>query len=81
MASHRRNPSPRPLTPEGIYTVLRQTASDVRLRNEGGNLGPQPVRMTTIADPLLSSPKPFSYDSGYGFVDALRALQAVSTGQ
>ncbi|HEY4211500.1 MAG TPA: S8 family serine peptidase [Steroidobacteraceae bacterium] len=81
IASRRRNPLPRPLTPEGVYTVLRQTASDVRLRNEGGSLGPQPVRMTTIADPLLSSPKPFSYDSGYGFVDALRALQAVSTGQ
>lgn len=82
IASHRRNPEPRPLTPEGIYAVLRETASDVRLRNEGGSLGPQPVKAAAIVDPTVtSSTKTFSYDSGYGLVDALRALQAAGTGQ
>jgi subtilisin family serine protease len=81
IASHRRTPTPRVLTPEGIYTVLRQTAVDVRLRNEGGSVGPQPVKLATPSDTSVSSTKSFSYDTGYGFVDAVRALQAVSTGQ
>ena len=80
LASHRRNPAPRVLTPEAIYSVLRQTASEVRLRNEGGSLGPRPVTITT-GDTGAGQSKSFSYDAGFGLVDAVRALQAVSTGQ
>ncbi len=80
IASHRRNPAPRVLTPEAIYSVLRQTASEVRLRNEGGSLGPRPLTMTT-SDTGAGQSKSFSYDAGFGLVDAVRALQAVSTGQ
>lgn len=80
IATHRRNPTPRALTPDAIYSVLRQTASEVRLRNEGGSLGPQPVPMTT-SDTGSGQSKSFSYDAGFGLVDALRAVQAVSTGQ
>jgi subtilisin family serine protease len=81
IASHRRNPAPRVLTPEAIYSVLRQTASVVRLRNEGGSLGPQPLTMTPGDTGTGQATKDFSFDSGFGLVDAVRALQAVSTGQ
>jgi hypothetical protein len=40
----------------------------MRLRNVGGNLGPQPV----------SAVDGFDYDAGFGLVDAVRALQAIS---
>ena len=80
IASHRRNPTPRALTPDAIYSVLRQTASEVRLRNEGGSLGPQSLQMSS-ADTGSGQARSFSYDSGFGLVDAVRALQAVSTGQ
>ncbi len=80
IASHRRNPTPRVLTPEALYSVLRQTASEVRLRNEGGSLGPRPFTMAT-GDTGAGQSKGFSYDAGFGLVDAVRALQAVSTGQ
>ena len=80
IASHRRNPTPRALTPEALYSVLRQTASEVRLRNEGGSLGARPLTMTT-GDTGAGQSKGFSYDAGFGLVDAVRALQAVSTGQ
>ncbi|HXR89139.1 MAG TPA: S8 family serine peptidase [Steroidobacteraceae bacterium] len=80
IASHRRNPAPRVLTPDSIYSILRQTASEVRLRNEGGSLGPQPLQMSS-ADTGSGQSRSFSYDSGFGLVDAVRALQAVSTGQ
>jgi subtilisin family serine protease len=80
IASHRRNPTPRALTPEAIYSVLRQTASEVHLRNEGGSLGPQ-LLTTTMSDTGTGQAKSFSDDAGFGLVDAVRALQAVSTGQ
>ena len=80
IASRRRNPTPRMLTPDAIYSVLRQTASDVRLRNEGGSLGPQPLTTTNDAGSGQSA-RTFSSDAGFGLVDAVRALQAVSTGQ
>ncbi len=81
IAGRRRNPAPRVLTPEAIYNVLRQTAGEVRLRNEGGSLGPQPLRMTASDAAGGQSVKSFSSDGGFGLVDAVRALQAVSTGQ
>ena len=80
IASRRRNPTPRVLTPDAIYSVLRQTASDVRLRNEGGSLGPQPLT-TSTGDTGAGQAKTFSSDAGFGLVDAVRALQAVSSGQ
>lgn len=81
IAGHRRSPAPRALSPGTIYSVLRQTASDVRLRNEGGDRGPQPLA-TMAADPgTEQSARSFSYDAGFGLVDAVRALQSVSTGQ
>jgi subtilisin family serine protease len=68
LAAHRQVPAPRTLTPAALYNVMRRTASDMRLRNRGGNLGPQPVEVT----------EGFDYDNGYGLVDAVGALQAIS---
>ncbi len=68
LAAHRQVPAPRTLTPAALYDVIRRTASNMRLRNLGGNLGPQPVEVT----------EGFDYDTGYGLVDAARALQAVA---
>jgi hypothetical protein len=48
--------------------VLRATSSDMRLRNLGGNLGPQPV----------NAGDGFDYDTGFGLVDAVGALQAIA---
>jgi subtilisin family serine protease len=57
------------LAPTALYGVLQRTASDMKLRNLGGNRGPQPVN--AVAG--------FDYDTGYGLVDAVAALQAVTT--
>ncbi|HWW81789.1 MAG TPA: S8 family serine peptidase [Steroidobacteraceae bacterium] len=67
IAAHRHVPTPRVLTPAALYNVLQSTASDMRLRNLGGNLGPQPV------NPVAG----FDYDAGFGLVDAVAALQAI----
>jgi subtilisin family serine protease len=67
IAAHRHAPTPR-FTPSVLYGVLRKTASDMELRNLGGNLGPQPINAVSG----------FDYDSGYGLVDAVAALQAVA---
>jgi subtilisin family serine protease len=67
IAAHRRVPTPRVLTPSALYNVLRSTASDMRLRSLGGNVGPRPVN--TVGG--------FDYDAGFGLVDAVAALQAV----
>jgi len=64
VAAHRQVPAPHTLTPAALYGVIRRTASDMRLRNMGGNLG------------AVSAG--FNYDDGYGLVDAARALQAIS---
>lgn len=68
VAAHRNVPAPRVLQPSALYAVLQQTASDMQLRNMGGNRGPQPVNDTSG----------FDYDSGYGLVDAVGALQAIA---
>jgi subtilisin family serine protease len=67
IAAHRRAATAR-LTPAALYNVLRSTASDMRLRNLGGNLGPQP----------LNAGEGFDYDAGFGLVDAVGALQAIA---
>jgi subtilisin family serine protease len=67
VAAHRHVPTAR-LTPTALYNVLRTTASDMRLRNLGGTLGPQPV----------NAGAGFDYDAGFGLVDAVGALQAIA---
>jgi subtilisin family serine protease len=57
---------PKKLTPNAIYQVLRLTADDMTLRNFGGDIGPQPV----------DNAPGFDFDTGFGFVDAQRALRA-----
>ncbi|WP_437957622.1 S8 family serine peptidase [Sorangium sp. So ce119] len=56
------------LSPFEIYGALERTADDVRLRNFGGDIGPQRV----------PGALGFDFDSGFGFVDAARAVRAVS---
>ncbi len=68
LAAHRQVPPPRTLTPAALYNTLRQTASDMRLRNLGGNLGPQPVLETDG----------FDYDTGFGLVNAVAALKSIA---
>ena len=68
LAAHRNVPAPRVLTPTALYNVLQQTASDMQLRNLGGSRGPQPVNPSAG----------FDYDTGFGLVDAVGALQAAA---
>ncbi|WP_437302601.1 S8 family peptidase [Sorangium sp. So ce388] len=56
------------LSPSRIYRALRLTADDMRLRNFGGEIGPQPV----------PGAFGFDFDTGFGFVDAVRAVRAIS---
>ncbi len=58
---------PRRLTPDLIYWALRLTADDLKLRNYGGDIGPQ--RVDNAAG--------FDFDTGFGFVDAQRVLRAI----
>ena len=69
LAAHREVPTPRALTPAALYTVLQQTASDMQLRNLGGKRGPQPVNTSSSG---------FDYDTGFGLVDAVGALQSIA---
>jgi subtilisin family serine protease len=57
---------PRQLTPDLIYWALRLTADDMKLRNFGGDIGPQRV----------DNANGYDFDTGFGFVDARRALRA-----
>jgi subtilisin family serine protease len=57
---------PRNLSPDAIYWTLRLTADDMKLRNFGGDIGPQRV----------DNANGFDFDTGFGFVDAQRALRA-----
>jgi subtilisin family serine protease len=68
IAARRKGPAQRGLTPYGLYSALRLSASDMRLRNIGGDIGPQPVDRSAG----------FDFDTGYGLVDAVRALQAIT---
>jgi len=67
------------LSPVGVYNILRDTAEDMRLRftNRATPTGP-------VADVyLIDDPDPagFDYDTGWGFVDAEAALNAVPPGE
>jgi subtilisin family serine protease len=57
---------PRKLTPDLIYWAMRLTADDMKLRNFGGDIGPQRV----------DNANGYDFDTGFGFVDAQRALRA-----
>jgi len=65
IAAHRRFIGPRNLSPDAIYWALRLTADDMKLRNFGGDIGPQRV----------DNANGFDFDTGFGFVDAQRALR------
>jgi subtilisin family serine protease len=64
--AHKRFFGPRNLTPDAIFWALRLTADDMKLRNFGGDIGPQRV----------DNANGFDFDTGFGFVDAQRALRA-----
>jgi len=66
VAARKRFLGPRTLTPDLIYWALRLTADDLKLRNFGGDIGPQRV----------DNANGFDFDTGFGFVDAQRALRA-----
>jgi subtilisin family serine protease len=66
IAARKRFIGPRNLTPDLIYWALRLTADDMKLRNFGGDIGPQRV----------DNAPGFDFDTGFGFVDAQRALRA-----
>jgi subtilisin family serine protease len=66
IAARKRFLGPRNLSPDLIYWVLRLTADDMALRNFGGDIGPQRV----------DNANGFDFDTGFGFVDAQRALRA-----
>jgi subtilisin family serine protease len=66
IAARKRFIGPRNLTPDLIYWALRLTADDMKLRNFGGDIGPQRV----------DNAQGFDFDTGFGFVDAQRALRA-----
>jgi subtilisin family serine protease len=65
LADRKRFIGPRNLDPDAIYWTLRLTADDLKLRNFGGDIGPQRV----------DNAKGFDFDTGFGFVDAQRALR------
>jgi subtilisin family serine protease len=66
VAARKRFAGPRNLSPDLIYWALRLTADDMKLRNFGGDIGPQRV----------DNANGFDFDTGFGFVDAQRALRA-----
>jgi subtilisin family serine protease len=72
IAAGKRFLGPRKLSPEFMYWVLRLTADDMRLRNFGGAIGPQPFDSGNGPGGLG-----FDFDSGFGFVNAQRALTAI----
>ncbi len=66
IAAHKRFIGPKNLSPDAVYWALRLTADDMKLRNFGGDIGPQRV----------DNANGFDFDTGFGFVDAQRALRA-----
>ncbi len=67
IAAHKHFQGPRELSPETMYRALRLTAQDVRAR-AGITSGPFPI----------DDGRGFDFDSGFGFVDAVRAIQFIS---
>ncbi|HLA72725.1 MAG TPA: hypothetical protein VK624_14550 [Steroidobacteraceae bacterium] len=67
IADRKRFIGPRNLNPDAIYWAMRLTADDMKLRNFGGDIGPQRV----------DNANGFDFDTGFGFVDAQRALRVI----
>jgi subtilisin family serine protease len=67
MIDKQRRSGKRPLSPDRIYQVLQETAKDMRLA-AGRTIEPFPFPFGT---------RGFDFDSGYGFVDAVAALDEV----
>jgi subtilisin family serine protease len=65
IADRKRFIGPRNLDPDTIYWAIRLTADDMKLRNIGGDIGPQRV----------DNANGYDFDTGFGFVDAQRALR------
>jgi hypothetical protein len=64
------------LAPTDIYGILRDTAEDMRLRFTNRATPAGPVSdVYPVEDP---DPAGFDYDTGWGFVNAEAALDAVS---
>ena len=63
------------LSPDDVYGILRDTAEDMTLRftNVGTATGPVAI-IFEVEDP---DPAGFDFDTGWGFVDAEAALDAV----
>ncbi len=66
IAARKRFNGPKNLTPDLVFRALRLTADEMKLRNFGGDIGPQPV----------DNANGFDLDTGFGFVDAQRALRS-----
>jgi subtilisin family serine protease len=65
IADRKRFIGPRNLEPDAIYWAIRLTSDDMKLRNFGGDIGPQRV----------DNANGYDFDTGFGFVDAQRALR------
>ena len=65
--AHKHFIGPKKLSPEAMYWALRLTAQDIRAR-AGMVSGPFPI----------DHGRGFDLDSGFGFVDAVRAIQLIS---
>jgi len=65
--AHKHFIGPKKLSPEVMYWALRLTAQDIRAR-AGIVSGPFPIEHG----------RGFDFDSGFGFVDAFRAIQLIS---
>ncbi len=66
IAARKRFNGPKILAPDLVFRALRLTADEMKLRNFGGDIGPQPV----------DNANGFDLDTGFGFVDAQRALRS-----
>jgi len=67
VAAGKRFIGPKRLSPQAMYWAMRLTAQDVRAR-AGITSGPFPIENS----------RGFDFDSGFGFVDGVRAVQAIS---
>ncbi len=67
VAAGKRFIGPKRLSPQAMYWAMRLTAQDVRAR-AGITSGPFPIE----------NGRGFDFDSGFGFVDGVRAIQVIS---
>ncbi len=65
--AHKQFAGPSKLAPQDIYRALQSTAQDITAR-AGISSGPFPI----------DNGQGFDFDSGFGFVDGIRAIQLIS---